>query len=99
MSPLTCIELSGNHRVDRVVVVDGNRLAALCLEREHRDGLVGRALAIRSLPPAIRLRVDDLAIDVDVRDALSRIPCAPASGVAVRAVPVGNRGDVVQPIV
>src|SRR5687768_10304328 len=53
--------------MNRVVVVDGDRHAGERVEPEHRDRLVGRPLAVRSLPPPAGLWIDDLAVNVDVR--------------------------------
>ena len=61
------IELAGDHGMNRVVVVDSDGHAGERVEPEHRDRLVGRPLAVRSLPPPTGLRIDDLAVDVDVR--------------------------------
>jgi hypothetical protein len=54
--------------VHGVVVIHRDRHTARALEFEDGHGLVRRTLAIRALPPSSGLGIDDLAIDVDVRE-------------------------------
>src|SRR5690606_14532372 len=61
------IELPGDDRMHRIVVVDRDRLARQRLELDDGNRLVRRPVPIRSFPPAPRLGIDDVAIDIDVR--------------------------------
>src|SRR5207247_2086269 len=69
------IELADSHRMHGVVVIDRDRLSGHRLEFDDSYGLVGRPLVVWAFPPAAGFGVDDIAIDIYVRDAGS-IACA-----------------------
>src|SRR5204863_9864044 len=62
------VQLTGGNAVHGVVVVDRERLAVQTFKLDHGNGLVGRTFVVGSFPPTPRLRIDNVAIDVDVRN-------------------------------
>ena len=63
------IQLAGDHGVHSVVVVGSNRLAVKTFEVNHRNRLVGLSVIVRALPPGSSLRIEEVALHVQVAHA------------------------------
>jgi hypothetical protein len=84
------IQLSGEHGMHGVVVVDGDRRSIESFNLEHRDRLIRRPVVVGTLPPPACLGIDDLAIDVDERDAGAIPDTSRRSASASRAEPTST---------
>jgi hypothetical protein len=67
--PAHKVQLAGSDSMHRVVVIDRDRLAAERLEFDDSNGLVRWPVVVRTFPPPLRLRIDDVPVDVDIRHA------------------------------